>query len=96
MAVEILVHEGRAVACFVCDWCGEPIERSEEGEARWHAVPGRRFSRPRFTHRGRCARASRDAVDDAGQPAALGLDGFLSALGDSCPAGAGARLRAVG
>jgi hypothetical protein len=96
MAVEILCNAERALPCVVCDWCGEPIERSEEGEAWWHAVPGRRFARPRFAHKGGCLRASRRAADDAGVVADLPLEGFLASLRRSTARPVQAALQARG
>jgi len=85
MAVEILCSDGRPVPCVVCDWCGERIEKGADGEAWWHSVPGRRWARPRFAHKGECVEASRDAVDDAGNLWDLSLEGFLSSLSRSTP-----------
>lgn len=85
MAVEILYADGSALPCVVCDWCGERIESAREGEAWWHTVPGRRFAKPRFAHKGDCVSASREAVDDAGRLVDLSLDGFLASLRRSTP-----------
>lgn len=85
MAVEILCSDGRPVPCVVCDWCGERIENAQQGEAWWHAVPGRRFAKPRFAHRGSCVTASRDSADDHGVVSDLSLEGFLARLRRSTP-----------
>ncbi len=87
MAVEILCSDGRPIPCVVCDWCGERIEREQDGEAWWHAVPGRRFARPRFAHKGDCVNASRSSVDDAGILLDLSLGGFLASLRRSTQSG---------
>ena len=86
MAVEILCSpEGHPLPCVVCDWCGERIERGQDGEAWWHMVPGRRFARPRFAHKGGCVAASRRREGDAGTHKDLSLDGFLASLRRSTP-----------
>jgi hypothetical protein len=85
MAVEILCSDDSPVACVVCDWCGERIESGDEGEAWWHKVPGRRWARPRFAHKGACGQSSRRTADDAGLVADQSLDGFLSSLRRSTP-----------
>jgi hypothetical protein len=85
MAVEILCSGGKPLPCVVCDWCGERIEHGRDGEAWWHVVPGRRFAKPRFAHKGGCVASSRGAVDDAGVLLDLSLDGFLASLRRSTP-----------
>lgn len=85
MAVEILCSDGRPLPCVVCDYCGERIEHGRDGEAWWHLVPGRRFAKPRFAHKGSCMAASRGAADDAGLLIDLSLDGFLASLRRSTP-----------
>ena len=86
MAIELLDVDDCLIPCFVCDWCGERIERSGDGEVWWPYSCESTRARPRFAHKNRCLGSSIASKGRTRPIADLGLDDFLELLGRSCPA----------
>lgn len=85
MAIELLELEDCPIPCFVCDWCGERIERSADGEVWWPYSSGSTRARPLFAHKDRCLVSSIASKGRRRPIADLGLDDFLTLLERSCP-----------
>jgi hypothetical protein len=60
MPIAIVDKGGRGCPMFICDWCGEQIERVEEGNVYWlHDAPTALY----FNHK-RCAFAHDRALEE--------------------------------